>query len=332
MDTLRHPTRIQSPQATPATSTRADPSPGYRPLPAAAPTVAERPATPAVPPAQAAAAAPAPAPAPGDRDDHDHDRSVAAEAPPQPLPGASSPPADLTKALFDAAPMMAHTPPDERPRERLQQLGAAALKNEELLALFLRSGPPGRSVLSMARELLASCNHSLVDLSRRSVPDLMKVKGIGRAKACEILAAVEFARRMSTEQVKRAPVEQPEDVYRLMAPSLHTRPRESLFVILVNTRLRVTGIHEISKGTVNETVAHPRDIFQPVILNDSYGFLLVHNHPSGDPAPSQADRSLTRRVAAAADTMQVRFLDHIIIGHPSPQHEPWFSFRESGLL
>lgn len=236
------------------------------------------------------------------------------------------------EALWHSVPLMAQMPEDERPRERLTKHGAQALSTAELLALFLRSGPRGRSVMSVARQLLESCNHSLVELSRRSVKELSRIPGIGPAKACEILAAVEFASRMSRETVTRQPVEGPEEVYRLMAPTLQPLPREALYVILVNTRLRVTGIHEVSKGTVNETVAHPRDIFQPVILHEAFGFLLVHNHPSGDPSPSQADRALTNRIRDAAETMQVRFLDHIIIGHPGDHHEPWFSFREGGLL
>lgn len=257
-------------------------------------------------------------------------RNVAAEAPP--VAGLSRAVNGLAHALGESVPTMAQTPAAERPRERLAKHGAQALSSSELLALFLRSGPRGRSVMSVARQLLESCNHSLVDLSRRSVADLTRVPGIGTAKACEILAAVEFARRMSEETVSREPVESPEQVYRLMAPTLQALPREALYVILVNTRLRATGIHQVSKGTVNETVAHPRDILQPVILHDSYGFLLAHNHPSGDPTPSQADRSLTRRIHDIADTMQVRFLDHIIVGHPGDQHDPWFSFREAGLL
>lgn len=330
MDSLRHPTVVPFPTAPPGGVPG-----GHRPGAAVA-----SPRPPGRPPdGFHAVGSPGPGPAPGSGGDDeagsdhgDDDRSFAAEGPPQNLAGAVSLPPALAEAMQRAVPMMADTPEDERPRERLVNHGAGALKNEELLALLLRSGPPGCSVLTMARQLLESCNHSLIDLSRRSVRDLMRVKGIGRAKACEILAAVEFARRMANEKIKRDPVEQPEDVYRLMSPTLQSLARESLYVILVNTRLRVTGTHEISRGTVNETVAHPRDIFQPVILNDSYGFLLVHNHPSGDPTPSQADRTLTRRVAATAETMQVRFLDHIIIGHPGHHHEPWFSFREAGLL
>jgi DNA repair protein RadC len=109
-------------------------------------------------------------------------------------------------------------------------------------------------------------------------------------------------------------------------------PQEQVVVIPVDTRLRHLGTSVVSVGTVNESSAHPREIFRPVITRGAYGFVLVHNHPSGDPSPSRADEAITRRVAEAATLMQIRFIDHVIIGKAAPGRSPYFSFREAGLI
>ena len=225
-----------------------------------------------------------------------------------------------------------HDLPDrERPREKLRAHGAAALDHAELLALFLRTGAPGRSAIDIGRELL-TCHRSLAALGRLDVDQLAELPGVGLAKACQLAAAFELGARVAREALQSAVLDSPEAIHKHLAPELNHLPHESLRVILLDTRLQHAGCHEVSKGTVNETVAHPRDILRPVLLCVAYGFVLVHNHPSGDPSPSQADRELTRRVRDAAALMQVRFIDHLIIGKPAPGRPPWFSFREAGDL
>jgi DNA repair protein RadC len=117
-----------------------------------------------------------------------------------------------------------------------------------------------------------------------------------------------------------------------MGPLLQNLPRESLRVVLLDTRHRLLHAEEVSLGTINESLAHPREILRPAISHGAYAFVLVHNHPSGDPMPSEADRALTRRIREAADLMQIHLLDHVIIGRERPGAPPYFSFKEHGLL
>ncbi len=147
-----------------------------------------------------------------------------------------------------------------------------------------------------------------------------------------IAAAAELGVRIARERATQTPLDSPELVYAALAPQMAHLPCESLRVALLDTRLRATRFITISDGSVSETIAHPRDILHPAVLHRAHGFLLVHNHPSGDPSPSRADRELTRRIADAAALLQINLLDHLIIGRPSALHDTYFSFREAGLL
>lgn len=226
-------------------------------------------------------------------------------------------------------------PETDRPREKLARSGARHLTDAELLAIFFRIGIKGKNAITMSRELIEKYG-SLQALSRLTVDQLSKTnKGIGPAKAAELVAVFEMGRRLAAEQLEDVPLNQPERVYALLASEMQQLQVESLRVLLLNTRLRLVKAEEISRGSISETVAHPRDILHPVLLHRCHGFVLVHNHPSGDPEPSAADRTLTRRVKEAADLMRVEMLDHIIIGHPSVHADAgpgYFSFREHGML
>jgi DNA repair protein RadC len=112
----------------------------------------------------------------------------------------------------------------------------------------------------------------------------------------------------------------------------HEPDKESVVVVMMNTRLKPMAWNRVTLGTVNESACHPREIFRPVIATGAYGFVLMHNHPSGDPSPSRADEQITRRIREAAELMQIRFIDHLVIGQPSPGRQAWFSFREAGLI
>lgn len=226
-------------------------------------------------------------------------------------------------------------PETDRPRERLARSGARSLTDAELLAIFFRVGMQGKNAITMSRELIAKYG-SLQALSRLTVDELSKTnKGIGPAKAAELVAVFEMGRRLAAEQLADIPLNEPDRVYELLASEMQQLATESLRVLLLNTRLRLIKVEEISNGSISETVAHPRDILHPVLVHKCHGFVLVHNHPSGDPEPSAADRSMTRRVKEAAEIMRVEMLDHIIIGHPSVHGEAgpgYFSFKEHGML
>ena len=222
--------------------------------------------------------------------------------------------------------------PDElRPREKMARQGSGALSDAELLAIFLRVGIKGESAIEIGRRLLAT-HGGLGALGQLDIAQLAAERGLGLAKAAQLAAAVELGARVARERASRIPLDSPDAVYDTFAPQMRHLRCESLRVALLDTRLRATRFVTISDGSVNETIAHPRDILHPAVLHRAYGFLLVHNHPSGDPSPSRADRELTRRVADAAALLQVNLLDHLIIGCRSDLHDPYFSFQEAGLL
>jgi len=222
-------------------------------------------------------------------------------------------------------------PPNERPREKLLGRGPGALTDPELLAILLRTGLPGSNAVEVARQLLQQSG-SLSGLSRCTVQEIASVRGIGTAKAIQLVAAFGLGQRLANERLARQKLDSPELVYELVATEMRTLRKESLRVILLDTRYRLLQIEEISIGSVNESIAHPRDVFRPAVISSAYAVIVVHNHPSGDPSPSQSDHSLTRRLAEAAELLQIKLLDHIIIGAPADGRSPYFSFKEAGVL
>lgn len=219
----------------------------------------------------------------------------------------------------------------ELPREKIYKYGASSLSNAELMAIFLSSGVVGRNVIQIAGDLLEKYG-GIQELARLPVSEYMNNKGIGLAKACKLIAAFELGSRLSREQVKLQPLDTPELIHSHFSHQLSLLPVENALVITVNSRLEHTSTTTISIGSVSETSAHPREILRPVITRSAYGFILLHNHPSGDPSPSRADHSITTALLKAAELMQVRFVDHVIIGRSSPGRLPWFSFRSAGII
>jgi DNA repair protein RadC len=222
-------------------------------------------------------------------------------------------------------------PHDERPREKLAKLGAAALDNAELMALFLSTGTRGRSAIEIGRDLIRKYG-SLGALGALPVSELAKEHGLGLAKASKLAAAFELGARVAREQLRDTPLNSPELIHEFFAPQLRHLAQEQVVVAVVDARLRHIGTTVVSMGTVSETTAHPREILRPVITRGAHGFVLIHNHPSGDPSPSRADELVTRRLVDAATLMQVEFLDHVIIGKPSPGRSAYYSFREAGIV
>ena len=222
-------------------------------------------------------------------------------------------------------------PQEERPREKLAARGASSLTDPELIAILLRTGIPGANAIEIARQLMKqyrSWNH----LSRCTVHDLAPIHGIGFAKATQLVAAFEIGQRLANEKLSAQKIDSPELVNELLGPEMRRLNKESLRVILLDTRYHLIRVEEVSIGSVNESIAHPRDLFRPALVSSAYAVIVVHNHPSGDSSPSQTDHGLTRRLAEAAELLQIKLLDHVIIGAPSSENPGYFSFKEAGVL
>ncbi len=219
-------------------------------------------------------------------------------------------------------------PQDERPREKLQAHGADGLSDAELIAILLRTGVTGKNVVDLARELLQRYG-SLRELSRCTVDELSKIRGVGPAKALHLVAAFGLGQRLAQQTISKQKLDSPELIHELLGEEMRKLRKESLRVVLLDTRYHLIRVEEVSVGSVNESIAHPRDVFRPALIGSAYAVIVVHNHPSGDASPSQTDHSLTRRLSEAAELLQIRLLDHVIIGEGDPGY---FSFKEAGVL
>lgn len=240
-------------------------------------------------------------------------------------------PISSTDAPLEFNTRIQDMPYERRPREKLAALGPAALDNSELMALFISTGTKGRSAIDIGRDLISKYG-SLGALGGLPVSELSKEKGMGLAKASKLAAAFELGTRVAREQMRDTPLDTPELIHDFFGPQLRHLSQEQVIVAVLDTRLRHIGTTLVSVGTVSESSAHPREVIRPVITRGAHGFILIHNHPSGDPSPSRADELVTRRIVDAAKLMQVCFFDHVIIGRPSPGRLPYYSFREAGLI
>src|SRR4051812_28222146 len=222
-------------------------------------------------------------------------------------------------------------PRDERPREKMAAHGVDALTDAELIAILLKTGREGRNVIEVARDLLKR-HGSLEGASRCKLNELKEIPGIGPAKASELMAAFGLGNRLARQKLAKQKLDSPELNHELLGNEMRMLRRESLRVVLLDTRYRLIRVEEVSVGSVNESIAHPREVFRPALIESAYAVIVVHNHPSGDAAPSQTDHSLTRRLSEAAELLQIKLLDHIIIGAPSDHSAGYFSFKEAGVL
>ncbi len=242
----------------------------------------------------------------------------------------SSPPPALPSA--PASQRIQDMPAAERPREKMERHGAGALSDAELLALFFRTGMPGLSAIEIGRQLLKKYG-SLTALSRQKTSEIQRQKGLGPAKAMDLAAAFELGKRLARQEAVQQRVDHPVAICELLGPELRAEPMEVLKIVLVTTRGTLIAVEEVSRGGLNETIAHPREVLKFAMLHSAFGFILVHNHPSGDPMPSASDLTLTRKIRDAALLMQINFFDHVIIGRPTTDRPSGFlSFRETGLL
>lgn len=216
---------------------------------------------------------------------------------------------------------------EERPRERLVRHGAERLANKELLAILLRTGTQEGSALMLAERLLARFG-SLPNLATTSYEELLAVKGIGPAKATDILAAFELAKRLGESRMEfKGVVHTPQDAAQLVVRELSLADKEHFMIIMLNTKHRVIAKKVISIGHLHASLVHPREMFKEAIRRSSAAVILVHNHPSGDLTPSRDDITTTERLRDVGDLLGIDVLDHIIIGD-----NRYLSFREQGLL
>lgn len=218
-------------------------------------------------------------------------------------------------------------PAEDRPRERMLQYGAQALSNAELLAILLRTGTIHESAVTLAQRLLNEAG-GLRRLVEMSTEQLMKLKGIGAAKALQIQAGLELGRRLArTTQPETVTIRSPHDVSRLLTEELRYLQKEHFVCLFLNTKNHVIGQETLSMGSLNASIVHPREVFLAAIKRSSASIICVHNHPSGDPTPSPDDIEVTRRLVEAGRVIGIDVLDHIIIGDRG-----FVSLKELGLM
>jgi DNA repair protein RadC len=215
----------------------------------------------------------------------------------------------------------------ERPRERLYSDGAGALASRELLAILVGSGRTGASAVDIAGDLLHGAGGSLRRLAAANPAELAAVPGIGPAVAARISAALELGRRLAREgPLERGRIRGPRDVYERCAPGLRDLAQEEFRVLMLNTQHAVVREQVVTRGTLDTSLVHPREVFRAAITESAASLILVHNHPSGDPSPSAEDRAVTRQLAEAGRLLGIPVLDHVVIGDGR-----YVSFVEAGL-
>jgi DNA repair protein RadC len=224
-------------------------------------------------------------------------------------------------------------PEHERPRERLVQHGADALRNAELIAILLRTGMKGTSAIQIAEQLLSKFV-TLDALARASLEELSSVKGVGRDKGIALKSAFTLAQRMAREMRNEAPLlDTPERVAELMREECRLLKVETFQALLLNTRRRLVRVERISDGTLDTLLVHPREVFRAAITANAAAVILVHNHPSGDPTPSEADIKATRDLIRAGQLLKIELLDHVILGRATTERtKDYSSLRELGYF
>ncbi len=219
----------------------------------------------------------------------------------------------------------------DRPRERLVERGAKSLGTGELLAILLRTGLQGASAVEIGNQLVRRFD-SLEALARAPLEELVKVKGIGRDKAVTLKAAFELAIRLSEEKRRESPVlDTPETLAALLRDEFSTKDIEHFVVVLLNTRRRLIRVEEVGRGLLNQVLVHAREVFRPAIAANAHSIVLAHNHPGGDPLPSESDIKMTRDLIRAGHLLKIEVLDHLILGRRSETRErDYCSLRELG--
>ena len=233
------------------------------------------------------------------------------------------------QALIFMTIMVRDLPAEERPREKLLGYGASALSNAELLAILLRTGTSKQSVLGIADEVLAHYKErGIAGMVHMAPAELAAIRGIGMAKAATIVAAVELGRRLAVRTAEQIQVVHgPEDAAQFAMPRFRFEQKEHFAVMLLNTKNHILGLKEVSMGSLQASVVHPREVFRAAIDYAAASMILLHNHPSGDPSPSREDIAVTQRLVKAGRIMDIPVLDHIILGDCR-----FLSLKEKGMM
>lgn len=217
---------------------------------------------------------------------------------------------------------------DDRPREKLLLKGKGSLSDAELIAILIASGNKEESAVDLSKRILKSVENNLIELSKLTVNDLQKFKGIGEAKAITIVAALELgSRRRGAEVIERKTITRSNDAAELIQMYISNPNYEYFFVILLNQANKIIKTVNISEGGITGTVVDPKKVFKHAIENNATSIILGHNHPSGSTSPSEPDRKLTRKIKEAGAFLDINVLDHVIVGG-----EKYFSFADSGEL
>ena len=223
-------------------------------------------------------------------------------------------------------PTIRDMPAEERPRERLREHGAGHLTNAELMAILLRTGMKGESVLAMATRILSNVD-GLQGLARAGYPELCATKGLSDAKACQLLAGIELGKRVaSLRNDDQVAISSPADIANMLMPEMSGLEREHLRVVLLNTKNQVQSVHNLYVGSVNSALVRPAEVFAEAVRWTCPAIVIVHNHPSGDPQPSPEDVAMTERLVKAGTLMDIEVVDHIVIGR-----QRYVSMREKNL-
>lgn len=221
----------------------------------------------------------------------------------------------------------------EQPQVRFDSVGAAAMSDAELLAMMLRTGLATQGLMELAHRVIAEAG-SIAALANWQTADFMRWKGISPAKARQLVAILEIGRRMMQPGTPTPVLNRPELVAQFLTPITKGLEIEKFWVMCLNRKNRLKKLVEVTSGTATSSLAHPREVFRVAIREGATAVVCAHNHPSGDPAPSAADISVTRALRDAARAVDIDLLDHVIVGQPAldPQLRGIYSFREAGLL
>ncbi len=216
---------------------------------------------------------------------------------------------------------------DDRPREKLEAMGPHALSKAELLAILIGSGNAEENAVQLMQRLMADCDGQLNNLSRLTIEELCHYKGIGRAKAITLVAAMALAEERQREQNDVVKIQQAEDIYKYYRPRLGALTHEESHVLLLNQRLRVIGSKLVSRGGLTGTVVDVRMVLKAALLANATHIALCHNHPSGNPKPSRDDDELTKKLANAARAVDIRLIDHVVVALNG-----FYSYQDEGKL
>jgi DNA repair protein RadC len=221
-------------------------------------------------------------------------------------------------------------PEDERPREKMNRQGCASLSDAELLALIIRTGDTSsrKSAIDLGRELISHFSSNLRELGSADITEITAIKGMGIAKAAGVKAAFTLAARFQARKLEKLDrFTSPRQVFDYFHHEFRDSRKEYFLVLLLDGKNRIIRRVQVSEGSLNQSIVHPREVFSPAVKESAAAMILVHNHPTGDPAPSQEDIAITRRLKEAGEIMGIRVLDHIIVGDGE-----YLSFVERGLM